>query len=307
MERAVVRKLPDGSVRRVQPFHVSLEGLETAIICRDQEDYDAVEKQLVTCARRKNVLIVIHAVVSNHAHAAILAVDLDCANAYAQDVKKMIGMWVRRKYGDAKLMKDVDASAVGLDSNQHVRNALAYIPRNALDNGCNVNEYPWTGYRAMFRRGDAGVEGARRVASLTKREKAALMHTCDNLADVPWLLDSEGHLIPSSFCDTAYLEQVFHGDQAFFIRTIGSLNSPEMRYALIEQPRIRLPDSEFHKVVNDMCQRWYRQDIAVIPMDKKIRLLTYVRRTMRTTLPQLARIFGLPREQVAEILRQLRR
>lgn len=217
----------------------------------------------------------------------------------------MIGMWVRRKYGDAKLMKKVDASAVGLDSNQHVRNALAYIPRNTLDNGCNVNEYPWTGYRAMFRRADASVEVGRRVATLTKREKAAIMHTCDDLADVPWLLDSDGHLIPSSFCDTAYLEQVFNGDQAFFIRTIGSLNSPEMRYTLIEQPRIRLPDSEFHKVVNDMCLRWYRQDIAEIPMDKKIRLLTYVRRTMRTTLPQLARIFGMSRDQVAETIGQL--
>lgn len=305
MERTVVRKLPDGSVRRVQPFHVSLEGLEKAIICRDREDYDAVEKQLVICAKRKNVLIIIHTVVSNHAHVAILALDLERANEYAQEVKRMIGMWVRRKYGDAKLMKKVDASAVGLDSNQHVRNALAYIPRNTLDNGCNVNEYPWTGYRAMFRRVDASVEVGRRIASLTKREKAAIMHTCDDLADVPWLLDSDGHLIPSSFCDTAYLEQVFNGDQAFFIRTIGSLNSPEMRYTLIEQPRTRLPDSEFHKVVNDMCLRWYRQDIAEIPMDKKIRLLTYVRRTMRTTLPQLARIFGMSRDQVAETIGQL--
>lgn len=78
-----------------------------------------------------------------------------------------------------------------------------------------------------------------------------------------------------------------------------------MRYTLIEQPRARLPDSEFHKVVNDMCIRWYRQDIAEIPMDKIIRLLTYVRRTMRTTLPQLARIFGMSRDQVAETIGQL--
>ena len=54
-----------------------------------------------------------------------------------------------------------------------------------------------------------------------------------------------------------------------------------------------------------MCIRWYRQDIAEIPMDKKIRLLTYVRRTMRTTLPQLARIFGMSRERVAETIGQL--
>ena len=109
MERTVVRRLPDGSVRRVQPFHVSLEGLEKAIICRDREDYDAVEKQLVICAKRKNVLIIIHTVVSNHAHVAVLAAQLQSAQAYADEVKRMIGMWVRRKYGDAKLMKKVAA------------------------------------------------------------------------------------------------------------------------------------------------------------------------------------------------------
>ena len=40
MMRAIVREMPDGSARRVYPFHVSLEGLKKAIICRDEEDYE---------------------------------------------------------------------------------------------------------------------------------------------------------------------------------------------------------------------------------------------------------------------------
>ena len=40
MERSVVRKLPDGSSKRVEPYHVCLKGLETAVLCRDDEDYD---------------------------------------------------------------------------------------------------------------------------------------------------------------------------------------------------------------------------------------------------------------------------
>ncbi|MBQ1623274.1 MAG: hypothetical protein II097_01790, partial [Bacteroidales bacterium] len=73
MRRIVSRKLPDGSIRHVQPFHISMEGLEKTILCRDEQDYDAMVKILCVCARRRNVLIIVYAVVSNHSHVAVLA------------------------------------------------------------------------------------------------------------------------------------------------------------------------------------------------------------------------------------------
>ena len=303
MVRAVFRTLPDGSVRSVQPFHVSLEGLKSAIICRDDEDYDAVEKIICICSKRKNVLIIIHTIVSNHAHIAILAEDLNSAQAYAEEIKRMIAMWIRKKYGEQNLMKGVDAKAIGLDNNWHIRNALAYIPRNALDNGCNVNEYRWSGYRAMFRpEPDLTRQSMRKVSSLSKREKEAIMHTCDKLGDVDWLLDQYNHLVPESFCDSAYLEQVFEGDQAFFLKTIGGQNSAEMKHKLIDQPRIMMPDTEFFKAVNDISLRWFQMDLAEIPLEKKIRLLPYVRKTMKTSIPQLARVFSITRNLVTSVL-----
>ena len=303
MVRSVFRTLPNGRALLVQPFHVSLEGLESAIICRDEEDYDAVEKILCVCSKRKNVIIIIHVIVSNHAHVAILAENLTSAQAYAEEIKRMIAMWVRQKYGEQNLMKGVDAKAIGLDNNWHIRNALAYIPRNALDNGCNVNEYRWSGYRAMFRPESIPGEGLfRKVASMSKRERETIMHTCDKLGDVDWLLDQYNHLVPESFCDSAYLEQVFEGDQAFFLKTIGGQNSAEMKFRLIEQPRTMMRDSEFFKAINDISLRWFQANLSDLPLEKKIRLLPYVRKTMKTSVSQLARVFGLTREQVSSIL-----
>lgn len=303
MERAVLRTLPNGRVMSVQPFHVSLEGLESAIICRDQEDYDAVEKILCVCSKRKNVIIIIHTIVSNHAHVAILAQNLISAQAYADEVKRMIAMWIRNKYGEKSLMKGVDAKAIGLDNNWHIRNALAYIPRNALDNGCNVNEYRWSGYKAMFSLKKTQEDSSfRRVASLSKREREAIMHTCDKLENVDWRLDQNNHLIPESFCDSAYLEQVFEGDQAFFLKTLGGQNSAEMKFQLIDQPRTMMPDTEFFKAINEISLRWFQMGLTDISFEKKIRLLPYVKRIMKTSVSQLARVFGLTREQVMSIL-----
>lgn len=303
MERFVFRTLPNGRTLSVQPFHVSLEGLESAIICRDEEDYDAVEKILCVCSKRKNVIIVIHTIVSNHAHVAILAENLASAQAYAEEIKRMIAMWVHRKYGEQSLMKGVDAQAIGLDNNWHIRNALAYIPRNALDNGCNVNEYRWSGYRAMFRpKPDLATQSMRKVSSLSKREREGIMHTCDKLEEVDWMLDQDNHLVPESFCDSAYLEQAFEGDQAYFLKTIGGQNSAEMKYQLIDQPRTMMPDTECFKAINDISLRWFQIALPELSLEKKIRLLPYVRKTMKTSVSQLARVFGLTREQVSSIL-----
>ena len=80
MDRIAIRTRPDGRLGRLQPFHVCLEGMEDTILCRDDEDYDAMVKIMAVASRRKNVIIVIYAVVSNHFHATVLALKQEDAD-----------------------------------------------------------------------------------------------------------------------------------------------------------------------------------------------------------------------------------
>lgn len=279
-----------------------MEGLERTILCRDEEDYDAMVKILCVSARRKNVLLVIYAVVSNHCHAVVLARYQQDADDYGEEVKRMAAMWFSRKYGESGVLKGTDVKAICLDSDWYVRSALAYVPRNALDNGCNVNEYPWSGYRAMFSQDVSKRVSARQVSSLPRDEMRRIMHTGDKLKDVPWLLDDSGRLIPSSICDSAYLEQAFGNDQSFFLRTIGSLNPAEMNQKLIDNPRMRLTDSEFYKYVAAVSLRWFKAELSKLSLEQKARLIPYISRTMKTSVPQLARAFGLNRDVIRKML-----
>ncbi|MBO4428220.1 MAG: transposase [Bacteroidales bacterium] len=279
-----------------------MEGLEKAVMCRDEDDYDAMVKTICVCAKRKNVILVIYTVVSNHCHVAVLAATQQDAQEYATELKRIYSMWFRQRYGEAGLLRRTSAVAIWLDSEWYVRNALAYIPRNALDNGHNIGEYKWSGYSAMFRTASATLEAAKRVSSLNKREKRAIMHTCDDLSGVPWLLDSENRLIPTSICDNRFLEQSFNDNQTFFIRTVGSVNSAELDVKLVDAPRRKLLDGELFKLVSDLSNRWFGSSVAELPVVKKARLITYVYRSNRTTVVQLARIFGLSRTETANIL-----
>ena len=279
-----------------------MEGLERTILCRDEEDYDAMVKILCVSARRKNVVLVIYAVVSNHCHAVVLARYQQDADDYGEEVKRMAAMWFSRKYGESGVLKGKDVKAICLDSDWYVRSALAYVLRNALDNGCNVNEYPWSGYRAMFSQDVSKRVSARQVSSLPRDEMRRIMHTGDKLKDVPWLLDDSGRLIPSSICDSAYLEQAFGNDQSFFLRTIGSLNPAEMNQKLIDNPRMRLTDSEFYKYVAAVSLRWFKAELSKLSLEQKARLIPYISRTMKTSVPQLARTFGLDRGVIRKML-----
>ena len=303
MKRIVTRVLPDGTIRNVQPFHVSLEGMETAVLCRDDLDYDAFVKIICIAARRKNVIVIIYTVVSNHSHVGVLALRQKDAEDFGEEVKRVGSMWLAKRYGDRGIMQNVDVKALPLDSEWYLRNALAYIPRNALDNGCNVNEYPWSGYRAMFRKEPLQPGLFRRVAEMTQRERRAVLHTADDLTDVPWLVDADGALVPESFCDFEYLEQAFNHDQVYFIRTIGTLNSAEMKQKLIDAPRTMMKDSDFYQEVDAIANRWFQTGLTSLALEQKIRLIPYLKRTRKTTVPQLARIFGLKRDKIEAILK----
>ena len=304
MRRIVSRVLPDGSVRNVQPFHVCLEGLEKAVLCRDDKDYDAFVKIICVAARRKNVIVVIYAVVSNHSHVTILAVSQGDADAYGEEVKKMASMWLSGRYRERKVLRRTGMKAPCLDTDRYVRNTLAYVPRNALDNGCNVNEYRWSGYRAMFR-GNVVPElpgPVRRVAEMTRREMRAFFHTGDDLSGVPWLVDAEGRLVPESFCDAEYLEQAFGYNQVYYIRTIGEVNVAEMRQRLVDAPRTMHTDGEVLKDAAAEAERWFRTELSALSLLQKTRLIPYFNRTRKTTVRQLARVFGLDRKTVGSIL-----
>lgn len=299
MERSVVRTMPDGSIRRTEPYHVCLKGLETAVLCRDDEDYDVMVKVLAVCAHRNNVIIITYSVVSNHTHTAVLAWRQEDAQAFGEDSKKVYSMFFRRKYGEEGVLRRIKVKALWLDNPFYVRNTLAYVPRNALDNGGDIADYPWSGFRAAFRKEPPA---GRPVSALTKRERRKLLRTGDSLKRVSWQLDGDGHLIPRSICDHAYLEQVFEGDPAYYLKTIGGLNVAEVRYLLEEKPYVMQSDTEFYKMMNELSLRWFKTELTNLSLDWKIRLLPYVYHTSKTTIPQLARVFGLERARITSIL-----
>ena len=297
-ERICIRTLPDGSVRKVYPYHVSLEGMAQLVLCRDDEDYDVMVKYIFICARRKNVIVVIYIAMSNHGHATILAASQEDADDFTVEWLRMYSQYFSKKYRQRKVLRHTSAVAIYLDSDWYLRNTLAYVPKNALDAQSRVEDYRWSGYRGMFCHGKAP-GGFRKAATLKRREKEACFHTHDSLDGLPWIINADGELEPASVCDHAYLEAAFGNDQAFFLKTIGTVSMAEMQQKLVDNPRQRQNDTEMLKTIESISQGWFRCSLLDLPLEKKARLLPYVYRAYRTSVAQLARCFGMAPDEVA--------
>ena len=302
-QRIVTRKLPDGSVAKVFPFHISLEGLEKNLLCREEEDYNVVEKLLFVSAWETNCLIVIHIIMSNHGHVCVLAPTLEHAYQLSETLKKRSSMFIADKYNEHKVLARTSACIQLLDSDWYVRNTLAYIPRNAKDTSQRIEDYPWSGYRAMFAGGKSAA-AVRMVSKLTRRDREALFHTHANLERVPWMLDRNDRLVPVSCCDYVYLESAFLQDQTFFLKTIGTVNPAEMEQKLILNLKDRQTDSAFILTVNDLSGRWFQKTPAELTLEQKTRLIPYLYRCYRTTVPQLARCLQESPETIERIIRK---
>lgn len=304
-ERICFRTLPDGSVRKVFPYHISLEGMAQLVLCRDDDDYDVMVKYIFICARRKNVIVVIYIAMSNHGHATILASSQADADAFKEEWLRMYSQYFSRKYRQRKILRHTSAAALYLDSDWYLRNTLAYVPKNALDALSRVEDYRWSGYRGMFCQGKAP-NGIRKAWTMTRREKEACFHTHDSMDGVPWLVNSAGELEPASACDHGYLESAFGNDQAFFLKTIGTVNMAEMQQKLIDNPRQRQNDTEMLKTIDSLSNAWFKCGILNLPREKKARLIPYVYRTFRTSIAQLARRFGVDPDTVSRMVGKTR-
>lgn len=300
-QRIVSRPLKNGTIVQMHPFHISLEGMEKVMLCRDDEDYDHLQKSFYLGAWKNDCRVISEIAMSNHGHIAVLAPAMASAHKVGEFIKKHHSQYLSWKYRERGILSRSDICVKYLDNNWYVRNALAYIPRNTADTGMRVEDYRWSSYRGMFSGGRCQ-GGVYRVADLPRRDREAIFHTHEDLSSVPWVLNADYGIEPASACDWQYLESAFDNDQAFFLKTIGSVNPSEMQQMLVLSGREKHADAEMLAVITRLADKWYGKTVIELSPEQKSYLLPYLYRSYRTTIPQLSRCLQLPRDTVASLL-----
>ena len=268
-------------------------------MCKDEEDYDLAVKYLHLACRAARISIVAYCFVSNHFHCILLAPDRERIEAMLPDFKKRFAMYYASKYGVESPLRHAQFFAVYLDSDRYLRNAVAYVLRNAKHQSERIDRYPWSSFRAYFRE---DIPAGRLVRKLSVAQKRQLFRSGSALKDVSWCVDCNGGLVPSCSVDHEYVEAAFLHDHQFFMRIVFRDQDAEMEDMLVENPRKGLPDADFEKFAEMRAQELYHCRLAALARTQRIFLAKLLYHSVRTSPKQIARILGFSAENANEIL-----
>ena len=284
-------------------YHVCTEGLENAVIMKDDEDYKVARNYLALSAWKTKAIIVAFSLMSNHLHSLIGAKDRRQASEFIRYFKQVYSTYLRNKYGMSDALKGQPENIVMISDIKYFRNCIAYILRNAV---CakicrRVDEYPWSSYGAYFQTGS--YHDRFPIATLKGRRRKAVLKTRMNLDDCPYYVDAEGNITVDSFVKSEVVHHAFNWSGKLFLFCLGCCNDSQMEYELVSRPMVRASDQDLLFAVEEYVSRRFKgKTISVLTTSEKCSILKRLFYEYKSSVPQLSRVLGLPRDLVRKVL-----
>ena len=190
------------------------------------------------------------------------------------------------------------------DSLQYLRRCIAYILRNPISaRVCKkIEEYPWSSYSCYFTSSDQELDGYS-VASISARLRRRMLRIDRSLAGCTMCIDSDGKPIPRSFVKSDFVERVFSNSGKSFLYYLGSCNDSEMEYDLTIRPQLSATDLDLATRAEEIASAHFLgKCVAALTTQEKCKMVKKLYYSHKTSIPQMSRVLGLPRNLVQRIL-----
>ena len=284
-------------------YHICTNGHDTPILLKDEEDFITACNFIAIVAWKLKVDILAYIVMSNHLHTLIASQNRSEAKKFIRLLKQEISTYLKNKYGMRHCFEGVSDSISLVDSEKYLQNCIAYILRNAI---CakickKLEAYPWSSYSSYFNKHSGSK--LRTVASLGIRERRRLLKSRLDLRNAPFTIDENGRICNQSFVRFDIVEKAFHNSGKMFLSFLGRCNDAQMEYEFAVKPQIRIDDYNLVATAEKLVGSWFNgKALSELTTSEKCRIVKNLFFNNKTTIPQLSRILGLPRELITQVL-----
>ena len=124
-----------------------------------------------------------------------------------------------------------------------------------------------------------------------------------DLRDCALKIDEDGLITLGSFVRHDIAERAFRHSGKSFLYYLGCCNDARMEYELTCQPLQHVNDNDMYEtVMKYVAHRFRGKSISDLTSAEKCSILKYLFFNSRTSIPQLSRILGMPRDLIRRVL-----
>lgn len=298
MKEITLEEMYDGNF-----YHVCTEGLESDVIMRDDEDFIVARNYIALSAWKTKVFIVAFCLMSNHVHVLVASKNRSQALNFIRHFKQIYSTYLYNKYGRNNALKGQAESIALISDIKYLRNCIAYILRNPVSaKVCRkLDEYRWSSYGAYFTSDPDSQKMP--VTSLKGRARKKILKTRMNIDECQYCVDQDGNITVNSFVRSDLVHLAFNRSAKLFLYHLGCCNDAQMEYEFVHRPMVQSSDQDLLSALEVViAQRFKGKDIALLTTSEKTSMLKYLFFNYKSTIPQLSRVLGLPRELVRKVL-----
>ena len=281
---------------------VTTDHLEDGLWFREMEDFKVGMNYVAVQVSRSRVVVLAFILMSNHVHFVLYGTREDVL-AFIHGFKTRYSRYLQRKYGLQEYLRDtgLDLQEIPEDDGQEsLERAIAYVQMNSVAaNIClNASQYPWGSGDAFF---NPAPKKGRPLKELSVRARRRILHCVCELPD-SWVLGDEGYILPSSYLNVKYVEQLFRTPRRMnFFLVNSSKAKKRLGAAGSELPSFQ--DQTILSVLPDLCRTLFgKSGFSELSESEQPEMLRQLRFRFGCQVNQLSRVTGLSYDAAARLL-----
>ena len=281
---------------------MTTDHLEDGLWFREMEDFKVGMNYVAVQVSRSRVVVLAFILMSNHVHFVLYGTREDVL-AFIHGFKTRYSRYLQRKYGLQEYLRDtgLDLQEIPEDDGQEsLERAIAYVQMNSVAaNIClNASQYPWGSGDAFF---NPAPKKGRPLKELSVRARRRILHCVCELPD-SWVLGDEGYILPSSYLNVKYVEQLFRTPRRMnFFLVNSSKAKKRLGAAGSELPSFQ--DQTILSVLPDLCRTLFgKSGFSELSESEQPEMLRQLRFRFGCQVNQLSRVTGLSYDAAARLL-----
>lgn len=287
---------------RVKPvqgyYHICSDGNRADVLFGNKEDFVAAMNRVAAITLRMKIVILAFVLMDNHFHFVIKADSEEAAVHFANEFKRLTGMYNASQYGAHLSLSRLPVKVISVSDENYLKTLIAYVIKNPTKARIEMfYTYPWGTGRLYF-------NGMQRLKpSFRQTGVRYIKEQCRTHIAIPsdWIV-SEGMILPENYVAIDLVERLFKTPRSYMFFL--SLNKDdEMERALGEWNEINLTDTELRAERDRMMKELFGiRTLRELSAPDRLKLARLMRRRFLCSKKQIARIVHLSYDAVLQNL-----